>query len=139
VNQATNARSLAQGLTQQSTNQQVVVGRAQVRAGAANVSETTSSAITKATGANPGASSAGTGATNATGGSIDDNIQYQGTPTTSDERKHRRTEANRQNNHGNNFGATLRTIEINGRPFRLRGGPGSGTTPPSNGNPTTPP
>jgi filamentous hemagglutinin family protein len=139
VNQATNARSLAQGLTQQSTNQQVVVGRAQVGAGAANVSETTSSAITKATGANPGASSAGTGATNATGGSIDDNIQYQGTPTTSDERKHRRTEANRQNNHGNNFGATLRTIEINGRPFRLRGGPGSGTTPPSNGNPTTPP
>ena len=33
----------------------------------------------------------------------------------------------------NNFGATIRTIEINGRPFRLRGGPSNNPTAPGNG------
>ena len=138
LSQAAAARANAQALTQQAGLQQAAAQGNVINA--ANVSANISTAMTASTGANPGAASAGTGATGSTGGSIvDSNIQYEGTQTTG-EHRHHRTASNRQNNRGNNFGATIRTIEINGRPFRLRGGrSNSNTTPPGNGNSTTQP
>jgi hypothetical protein len=137
---AATARATARTLAQQATNQEAAFAQAQIGAGAANVSANTGTAMTASTGADTGAASAGAGGAGGTrsGGRaiIDSNIEYEGAPTNSDERKRRRTASNHQNNHGNNLGATIRTIEINGRPFRLRGGaPDNGTTPPRNGNP----
>ena len=132
VQGAAGARSQAQGLTQQAGLQQAAAQGNVINA--ANVSANVSTAMTSSTGANPGASAAGTGSTNSTGGSIvDSNIQYEGGQATPDtNRPHRRTASNRQNNRNTNFGATIRTIEINGRPFRLRGGG-------NNNNPTPQP
>src|SRR5262249_3952514 len=96
-----------------------------------STSANTSTSATAAAGAT-GPGVAGAGATGAGRGlrrPPDSTIKYEGPTSPWGARRPRRAASTRQGNGGdNNFGATIRTIEINGRPFQLRGGTGNGNT-----------
>ena len=120
---------------------QVLAGRAaatQTGSAVANGDPTTSATGGPGGGRgnNPGGggnNGTGSGSGDLTGRLLDSNIQYQNAPTSNNQR-HRRTASNHPGDRGGNVGATIRTIEINGQRFNLRGGSGNGNTPPNNGH-----
>ena len=120
VAQATSASAVASTITNASTMATAAVGTS-----------------TGGTGTGSGAGgTGGNGSGNLNGRLLDSNIQYENAPTSNNQRN-RHTASNHQGDRGGNVGATIRTIEINGQRFNLRGG--NGATPPNNGNTTTSP
>jgi filamentous hemagglutinin family protein len=102
-----------------------------------SVIATTSPALSAAAGADIGAASAGTASTSLGSQQIDNNIQYDNRSDNRD-RNRRRTANNRRPASGGGVGATIRSIEINGQRFNLRGGNSGNTTPNNNNTPTQP-
>jgi hypothetical protein len=138
VQRAADARAQAEVMTQRATAQQVAVAQAAaaqakaaaaaIRQGvaAANVSAT-NAAVSAATPPSSTIANAGTGATAAAGPSnIQDNLKtIENNIKAQEQRERRRTAAATARPRGNtqrdgNFGATIRTIDVDGQRFNLR-------------------
>ena len=132
---ATAARSTAQTLTQAATAQQIAVAQAAAialarpAAAAATVAGTTDAQSSALTPPTPDLAAAGTRAVDALASpTVDDNLKTIENNIKSEEHRHRpRLVATTVTPHhtgrgGGNFGATIRTIDVDGQRFNLQNG-----------------